>query len=195
MPDELCNDEAPASVENVYQVAMLEIIDRMITELSDRFEALNNVNSMFGFLSGVKIEKMQIADLKIKAEELANIYSADLNIEEFKFEIESFKHHAFTVDKSLKEATSKEMLSLIYKNKLEEGYPNITTALRMFLTLPVTVSSGERSFSKLKIIKNYMRSTMGQERLSNLSIISIEHKRASLVNFDDIINTFAAKKS
>ncbi|ESO11747.1 hypothetical protein HELRODRAFT_71731 [Helobdella robusta] len=76
------------------------------------------------------------------------------------------------------------MLTLIYKNKLEEIYPYITTALRMFLTLPVTVSSGKRSFSKLKIIKNYMRSTMGQE-----------HKRAFLVNFDDVINTFAAKKA
>ncbi|ESO05701.1 hypothetical protein HELRODRAFT_171362 [Helobdella robusta] len=95
--DELCNDEALTSVENMYQVTMLEIIDRVITELSDRFESLNNVNSMFGFLSGVKIEEMQTADLKIKAENLANIYSADLNIDEFMFEIESFKHHALTV--------------------------------------------------------------------------------------------------
>lgn len=39
-----------------------------------------------------------------------------------------------------------------------------------------------------------MRSTMEQERLSNVSIISIEHKRASLINFD-IISTFAAKKA
>ncbi|ESN94319.1 hypothetical protein HELRODRAFT_164139 [Helobdella robusta] len=119
MPDELCNSEALASVEKLYQVT--EIIDRMITEFSDRFEALNNVNSMFRFLSGVKIEKMQKADLKIKAEELANIYSGDFNIEEFNFEIEIFKHHALTVDKTLKKATSKEMLTLIYKNKLEEA--------------------------------------------------------------------------
>ncbi|ESN98835.1 hypothetical protein HELRODRAFT_162295 [Helobdella robusta] len=100
MADELCNDEALTSVENMYQVTMLEIIDRVITELSDRFESLNNINSMFGFLSGVKIEEMQTADLKIKAENLANIYSADLNIDEFMFEIESFKHHALTVDKN-----------------------------------------------------------------------------------------------
>ncbi|ESO04373.1 hypothetical protein HELRODRAFT_172739 [Helobdella robusta] len=60
MADELCNDEALTSVENMYQVTMLEIIDRVITELSVRFESLNNVNSMFGFLSGVKIEEMQI---------------------------------------------------------------------------------------------------------------------------------------
>ncbi|ESO03942.1 hypothetical protein HELRODRAFT_172977 [Helobdella robusta] len=83
MADELCNDEALTSVENMYQVTMLEIINRVITELNDRFESLNNVNSMFGFLSGVKIEEMQTADLKIKAENLANIYSADLNIDEF----------------------------------------------------------------------------------------------------------------
>ncbi|ESO05795.1 hypothetical protein HELRODRAFT_171468 [Helobdella robusta] len=106
---------------------------------------------------------MQTADLKIKAEELANIYSADLNIEEFNFEIESFKHHSLTVDKSLKETTSKEMLSLIYKNNRRR----LHYCIENVLTLPVKVSSGERSFSKLKIIKNYMRSTMGHERLSN----------------------------
>ena len=42
--------------------------------------------------------------------------------------------------------------------------PNITSSivLRILLTLTVTVASCERSFSKLKIIKNYLRSTMTQ---------------------------------
>uniref|UniRef100_A0A3B1J9M7 TTF-type domain-containing protein n=1 Tax=Astyanax mexicanus TaxID=7994 RepID=A0A3B1J9M7_ASTMX len=39
------------------------------------------------------------------------------------------------------------------------------------LTLPVSVASGERSFSALKLIKTYMRSTMGQERLTGLDIV------------------------
>lgn len=72
----------------------------------------------------------------MKAEEQVNIYTADLNSEEFKFKIESFKYHyTLSVDNNLKEVTSREILSLIYKNKLEKGYPNINTALRMFLTL------------------------------------------------------------
>ncbi|KAJ8352087.1 hypothetical protein SKAU_G00235630 [Synaphobranchus kaupii] len=45
---------------------------------------------------------------------------------------------------------------------------------RILLTLPVTVASGERSFSKLKLIKNYLRTTMMQERLNGLATISIE---------------------
>ena len=64
-----------------------------------------------------------------------------------------------------------------------------------FLTLPVTVSLSERSFSKLKLVKNYLRSTMSQERLTSLVILSIENDIARLVNFDDVIDTFASEKA
>ncbi len=34
-------------------------------------------------------------------------------------------------------------------------YPNVSVAYRILLTVPVTVASAERSFSKLKLLKNY----------------------------------------
>ena len=37
-------------------------------------------------------------------------------------------------------------------------------------------ASAERSFSKLKLIKSYLRFIMSQERLSRLIILSIEKK-------------------
>ena len=33
--------------------------------------------------------------------------------------------------------------------------PDVAIAFKIFLTIPVTVASAERSFSKLKLIKNY----------------------------------------
>jgi len=46
------------------------------------------------------------------------------------------------------------------------------------LTLPITVAAAERSFSKLKIIKNYLRGTIAA---FGLLIISIENSfRGSL---------------
>jgi hypothetical protein len=44
------------------------------------------------------------------------------------------------------------------------------------LIIPVKVASAENSFSKLKLIKSYLRSTLSQKRLNELAIISIEKK-------------------
>ena len=48
--------------------------------------------------------------------------------------------------------------------------------LRIFLTIAVSVATCERSFSKLKLIKNYLRSSMSTLRLRNLAILSIEQQ-------------------
>ncbi|VVC43736.1 HAT, C-terminal dimerisation domain [Cinara cedri] len=40
-------------------------------------------------------------------------------------------------------------------------------------TLPVPSANPERAFSKLKLVKNRLRSTMGKERLQGLMEISL----------------------
>ena len=68
------------------------------------------------------------------------------------------------------------------------------TALRIAITLPVTVAEAERSFSKLKLIKSYLRSTMSQERLTALATISINHRVAENISYDELVDDFAARK-
>ena len=46
-------------------------------------------------------------------------------------------------------------------------------AVRTAFTIPVTVPVTERRFSKLKLIKTHLRSTMSQECLNGLALISI----------------------
>ena len=61
-----------------------------------------------------------------------------------------------------------ELLQFIQKFKLADSLPNVVILLRILLTTAVSVASCERSFSKLKLIKSYLRSSMGQFRLTGL---------------------------
>ena len=59
----------------------------------------------------------------------------------------------------------------------------------------VSDCTGERGFSKLKRIKSESRSTIKQERLNMLSLMSVHNDILRAVNFDDRIHDFASKKA
>ena len=73
--------------------------------------------------------------------------------------------------------------------------PEVATVLKLFLTISVTSATAERSFSKLKLIKNYLRSTMTQQRLSNLSVLSIENEIMRSLDIDMLIDKLVQKNA
>ena len=65
----------------------------------------------------------------------------------------------------------------------------------MYLTIPASSASAERSFNRLKVIQSYLRSSMATERLQGLALLSIERKNsANLIDFDSVLDTFAKMK-
>jgi hypothetical protein len=61
--------------------------------------------------------------------------------------------------------------------------------LLTLLTIPVFTAASERSFSAMRRIKTYLRSTMKNERLSSISILHIH--RSKCVSIEGIIDEFA----
>lgn len=70
--------------------------------------------------------------------------------------------------------TPNALLNFLFKNDLHSCMPEFYKFVSIVVTIPVTSASVERSFSALKRIKTYTRNTMNQNRLSNVSLISIE---------------------
>ncbi|XP_039969118.1 uncharacterized protein LOC120780954 [Bactrocera tryoni] len=78
-------------------------------------------------------------------------------------------------------------------NSVAEIGNTTTTIKEIFLALPYTTATIERSFSTLRRVKTWLRSTMAEKRLNGLCMLSI-HRRA--VNddqefIDKILTKFA----
>ena len=86
------------------------------------------------------------------------------------------------------------LYKLIIDKRVKCSFLNVEIALRMYLILMVTNCSGEHSFSKLKYIKNRLRTTMTYELVTHLSLMSVEYDILRETDFDDLITDFAQRK-
>ena len=75
--------------------------------------------------------------------------------------------------------------------KIINYFPNAYIIYKIMLTILVLVVSIERSFSNIKIIKTYLRSTMSQGRLNGLIRLSIEKEILNEINYNNLINNFS----
>ena len=88
-----------------------------------------------------------------------------------------------------------QMIQYIITNELEDTYPNVYISIRIMLTMPISTASAEISFSKLKMIKNYIRNNMKQDRLSGLAILSIEADLAAKIDYKSLLEDSSKAKS
>ena len=73
-------------------------------------------------------------------------------------------------------------MNVIMSLEMSVCFPDVVTAYTIFLTLPVSVVSNERSFSKLKLLKTYLRAAMS-------------HFLTSEVDKRKVLEMFAHKKA
>ena len=73
-------------------------------------------------------------------------------------------------------------------------FPNLHTALVIYIGLPSSTSGAELSFSMLRRIKTYLRNSQGQERLNNLAILNSHRDKARLLELDDEMNEFISRE-
>jgi len=168
----------------------LPVVDCIIFKLKERFNGMKCVSDRFTFLSPKSILKYDQPSLIKFTYDFIQFYKDDVT-SDFTRQIVCLKTNILSQNLKI----IKDLCIFIIEMDLFLSYPDILTACLLFLTLPITVASAERSFSKLKLIKNYLRNSSGQDRLKNISVLNIESKRTAELNIDKIITDFANAKA
>lgn len=124
---------------------------------------------------------------------VSDLYN-DLNQDDLKAELGVFIKHHKEKEKAIGEEISrvtKRMRFLAKEDGLKAALPSLVRLIQIFLTIPTSSASAERSFSCLRRLKNYTRSTMKQERISALAILNLEQEKP--IDMDFVIHKFAHK--
>ncbi|CAI6366510.1 unnamed protein product [Macrosiphum euphorbiae] len=75
----------------------------------------------------------------------------------------------------------------------KEVYPNIHSLLKVALILPISSASCERSFSAMRRIKNWTRTSMTQDRFGYLSVLHIERDIVNNLDLNIILDEYSKK--
>lgn len=187
--------EANLSPKDKFKVSgFIPVIDQLCVSLTGRLQAYDAVRSRFEFLN--HLEDMDAENLYAAAKELVKVYKDDLE-PSLGNELVQFVSLVNLYKNEYQKDQSKELFyyQILNNQNFRATFPNIEITLRMYLVLMVSNCTGERSFSKMKIIKNRLRTTMKQDRLSQLSLLSIENELLRELDFNEIINEFSLKKA
>lgn len=169
------------------------LMDQALVSLESRFEQFQRYEKTFGFLFDLKKltdaseDTLRASCLNLEAS-LRNGTHSDIVGDDLFMELKILRE-------SIPEEVQKPIEVLDFLKRMEDCYQNTEIAYRILLTIPVSVATAERSFSKLKLIKNYLRSTMSQERLNGLAMLSIETAMVERLDYRSLMDDFAGKNA
>ncbi|XP_074302790.1 uncharacterized protein LOC141634894 [Silene latifolia] len=189
--DESSDDSSRISEEESFRINyFLYLIDQAISSLKKRFEQYKEYENIFGFMFST--DKLCSVDDSMLESCCINLENALRSKDE-----SDVDGHSFYLDlQFFKEFIPKEKMGPLeiikLMKKVGDCFLNAMTAYRILLTILVIVPSAERSFSKLKLLKSYLRSTMSRDRLNGLAMITIENNLLEKFNYEELIEDFAS---
>uniref|UniRef100_A0A8C6LPH8 HAT C-terminal dimerisation domain-containing protein n=1 Tax=Nothobranchius furzeri TaxID=105023 RepID=A0A8C6LPH8_NOTFU len=160
-------------------------VDRMVGELEVRFCSVDA-----GLLKGIQACSPKSENFldQSNLNELARHYSINLKIEEV------LVARNFLSVKADAGHPPQDMLT-VHNLLNSDMFPSLKEVLQVALTVPVSSCSCERSFSALRRLHTWLRQTMGQRRLHNLAVMSIENDLVGQLSDNKVIDGFATMKN
>ena len=175
-----------------------EVIDIIKSEIARRFD-----QGSLGLLLDIESTLLKAANFQQGQEHISmkdsvlQFYTKDIDsmklimqlnlIPDFVAEMKKMDEY-----KCLKEITNlKTLAGLLKGSELSRAlFSEVVKLIKIHFAVPVSTAAAERSFSTLRRIKTYLRSTMTQERLNNVMILHGHKERADELDLMAVAKDF-----
>jgi len=180
-----------------YRQVYYEAIDNTISCLSDRFNQPGY--QLYSNLEQLLIKASQQEDFSEPFKTVCDFYKDDLVSDLLHVQLRTFgidfqsaamqeegaiRRHPTIFDiRAYFQGLSGSQRSLLSQ---------VSRVVQLIMVMPATNASSERSFSALRRVKTYLRSTMGQQRLNNLMVLHVHKELTDALNLEEVVNDFVA---
>ena len=155
--------------ETMYKRLYFELIDTVVGEVERRLTSPSfTLYAKMELLLKSAAEGSEV--LRADVKEVVDHFQDDLDLGELYTELSLLKNVMALVEftyTNLKEKISE------YRTIL----PQVSKLLQLLLVIPATSATSEQSFSSLRLLKNFLRTTMTQNRLNYLMLLYIHKDR------------------
>ena len=176
------------TVVDHYRVIYFEAMDLIIQCIDDRSDQPGY--KMYSGLETLLLKGYKQLDYQDELHLVKSLHDKDLNYQNLEIQFQ-------TIAPSVKDDLSLGGIVNYLKTLSSAArsiYSEIVTLVELIFVMPATNATSERSFSALRRIKSYLRTTMSQQRLNNLMVLFIHRNSLDEMNLEDVADEFISAK-
>ena len=176
----------PERVEEYYRQVYFEVLDLAITCVKARFDQPGYCK--YQVIESLLLKAVRGEDFTAELESASSFYVDDFSASTLQVQLQTlrtqFEHEShITLQDIIKYLKS-------FKEAELTIYSEVVTLLKLILVSPATNATSERTFSAMRRIKTYLRSTMGQARLNGLMLLHVHKEKTDSLSLIDIYCQF-----
>jgi len=168
--------------ETSYRINLFyPLIDAILLEMRDRFAPatstmLSNLSALHPQSNNfLNVDKIKNLALELDLDVTCTVNESNVLL------------HMFT-----NRTKPEDIISLFHQiQPLKHAFPNMFNLVTIAITMPVSSTTCERTFSRLRLIKTIARNRMSDDRLSDMAVLAIE--REVMVDLDLTVEQFSKK--
>jgi len=167
--------------EEFYRQTFIALIDTALGGIEGRFSS-----DTWTFLAEVE---SALVSQPVTTAVISDFYGSDLNVDRLDLHVSMF--HDLMRQQGKTVTSLGDIVDILKADAtIRVLLPELTTAVRLILTIPVTTCTAERSFSGLRRLKTYLRSTMSQSRLNHVAVLNVHRELLDKTDIDAVMNDF-----
>ena len=181
----------PSSPEDRYRVCFFEAVDKLHGSLEARYSSGETVGVVADGERIAQAERALLQAEEIDIRTTAEFYG--LNADQL------LLHCQMLADvcsrQSIGLSTLGEAVTALKKHHLAQLVPSCLELLRLLLTIPATSCAAERSFSQLRRLKTWLRTSSTQERFNHTAICSVYAERLHSLDRQVMMKEFVSRST